>query len=135
MVRMSLPRRASRLANETCVCRTSFFLIGFYTLSLVCLCLILRFGVLQAVNPPSTTLRGLFVLACTVAGIAGGGVTIFFWQATKYFIGAWGGLAFGFWIQCFRDGGLIHPVGFRWIMYLGVYTYSYSPGESLTGYQ
>ncbi|KAI0094952.1 hypothetical protein BDY19DRAFT_988740 [Irpex rosettiformis] len=98
---------------------TSFFLIGFYTLSLVCLCLILRFGVLQAVNPPSTTLRGLFVLACTVAGIAGGGVTIFFWKATKYFIGAWGGLAFGLWIQCFRDGGLIHPVGFRWIMYLG----------------
>ncbi|KAI0687762.1 hypothetical protein BC835DRAFT_1419672 [Cytidiella melzeri] len=97
---------------------TSFFLIGFYTLSLVCLCLILKFGVLQAVNPPSTTLRGLFVLACTVAGIAGGGVTIFFWKATKYFIGAWGGLAFGLWIQCFRDGGLIHPVGFRWIMYL-----------------
>ncbi|KAI0814891.1 hypothetical protein BC629DRAFT_821847 [Irpex lacteus] len=98
---------------------TSFFLIGFYTLSLVCLCLILRFGVLQAVNPPNETLRGLFVLACTVAGVAGGGITIFFWKATKYFIGAWGGLAFGLWIQCFRDGGLIHPVGFRWIMYLG----------------
>ncbi|KAI0348391.1 hypothetical protein BDW22DRAFT_1320508 [Trametopsis cervina] len=98
---------------------TSFFLIGFYTLSLVCLSLILKFGVLQAVNPPSKTLRGLFVLACTVAGVVGGGITIFFWQATKYFIGAWGGLAFGLWIQCFRDGGLIHPVGLRWIMYLG----------------
>ncbi|EKM61226.1 uncharacterized protein PHACADRAFT_247701 [Phanerochaete carnosa HHB-10118-sp] len=97
---------------------TSFFLIGFYTLSLVCFVLILRFGILQAVNPPSTTLRGLFVLACCVAGIAGGGVTIFFWKATRYFIGAWGGFAFALWIQCFRDGGLIQVIGFRWIMYI-----------------
>ncbi|KAF7799251.1 hypothetical protein EIP86_010483 [Pleurotus ostreatoroseus] len=97
---------------------TSFFLIGFYTLSLVCLVLILKFGVLQAVNPPSTTLRGLFVLACCVAGIAGGAVSIFFWKATRYFIGAWGGFAFALWIQCFRNGGLIHPIGFRWILYI-----------------
>ncbi|PSR75890.1 hypothetical protein PHLCEN_2v8804 [Hermanssonia centrifuga] len=98
---------------------TSFFLIGFYTLSLVCVVLILKFGVLQAINPPSQTLRGLFVLACGVAGVAGGGIAIFFWKVTRYFIGAWGGLAFGLWIQCFRDGGLIRPVGFRWIMYIG----------------
>ncbi|KAH8102526.1 hypothetical protein BXZ70DRAFT_1063314 [Cristinia sonorae] len=98
---------------------SSFFLIGFYTLSLVCLVLILKFGVLPSVNPPSTTVRGLFVLACTVAGVAGGGIAIFFWKAAKYFIGAWGGLAFGWWIQCFRDGGLIHPVGLRWLMYIG----------------
>lgn len=98
---------------------TSFFLIGFYTLSLVCFVLILRFGILQAVNPPSKTLRGLFVLASCVAGIAGGGVTIFFWKATRYFIGGWGGFALALWIQCFRDGGLIHQIGFRWIMYIG----------------
>ncbi|KIP12493.1 hypothetical protein PHLGIDRAFT_124031 [Phlebiopsis gigantea 11061_1 CR5-6] len=97
---------------------SSFFLVGFYTLSLVCFVLILRFGVLEAVNPPSTTLRGLFVLACTVAGFVGGGVAIFFWKATRYFIGAWGGLAFALWIQCFRDGGLIHEIGFRWILYI-----------------
>ena len=99
--------------------RTSFFLIGFYTLSLVCFVLILRFGILQAVNPPSTTLRGLFVLASTVAGVAGGAVSIFFWKATRYFIGAWGGLALAWWIQCFRAGGLIGPLGFRWIFYIG----------------
>ncbi|OBZ78794.1 hypothetical protein A0H81_00852 [Grifola frondosa] len=97
---------------------TSFFLIGFYTLSLVCLVLILKFGVLQAINPPSRTLRGLFVLACGVAGIAGGGIAIFFWKVAKYFIGAWGGFAFALWIQCFRNGGLIGPIGFRWIMYI-----------------
>ncbi|KII93856.1 hypothetical protein PLICRDRAFT_171561 [Plicaturopsis crispa FD-325 SS-3] len=99
---------------------TSFFLIGFYTLSLVCIVLILKFGVLTAVNLPSETLRGLFVLASVVAGIAGGAITIFFWKSTKYFIGAWGGFAFALWIQCFRDGGLIRTIGLRWIMYMAL---------------
>ncbi|THH06812.1 hypothetical protein EW145_g3823 [Phellinidium pouzarii] len=98
---------------------SSFFLIGFYTLALACLALILKFGVLEAVNLPSEKLRGVFVLACCIAGIAGGGVAIFFWHQAKYFIGAWGGFAFGLWIQCFRDGGLIRPIGFRWILYTG----------------
>lgn len=99
--------------------RSSFFLIGFYTLSLVCIVLIVKFGVLEAVNPPSEVLRGLFVFACSVAGIGGGGIAIFFWKTSKYFIGAWGGFAFGLWIECFRDGGLIDPVGVRWILYIG----------------
>ncbi|KAI0375299.1 hypothetical protein BV20DRAFT_261994 [Pilatotrama ljubarskyi] len=99
---------------------SSIFLIGFYTLSLVCFVLILRFGVIYAINPPNETLRGLFVLSCGVAGIAGGGIAIFFWKATKYFIGAWGGLALALWIQCFRNGGLIGPIGFRWIMYIAI---------------
>ncbi|KAI1793851.1 hypothetical protein LXA43DRAFT_177906 [Ganoderma leucocontextum] len=99
---------------------SSIFIIGFYTLSLVCFVLILRFGVLQAINPPSTTIRGLFVLSCVVAGVAGGGIAIFFWKAAKYFTGAWGGFALALWIQCFRDGGLIHPLGFRWIMYIAI---------------
>ena len=107
--------------------RTSFFLIGFYTLSLVCIVLILKFGVIPAVNPPNKTLRGMFVLASAVAGIAGGGIAIFFWKATRYFIGAWGGLAFALWIQCFREGGLIHPIGFRWIMYIGMSFTSFLP--------
>ncbi|TDL28718.1 hypothetical protein BD410DRAFT_760259 [Rickenella mellea] len=99
---------------------SSFFLIGFYTLALTCLALILKFGVLSAVNPPNQTLRGLFVLACGVAGVAGGGVAIFFWQQAKYFIGAWGGFAIGLWVQCLRNGGLIRPIGLRWIMYIGL---------------
>ncbi|KAF8898855.1 hypothetical protein BD779DRAFT_1607517 [Infundibulicybe gibba] len=87
---------------------TSFFLIGFYTLSLVCIVLILKFGVLPAVNPPSSTLRGMFVLASIVAGIAGGAISIFFWKAARYFIGGWGGFAFGLW-----------PSSLRWILYIG----------------
>jgi len=99
--------------------RTSFFLIGFYTLSLICIVLIVKFGVLQAVNPPNSLLRGMFALSSIVAGIVGGGIAVFFWKGTKYFIGAWGGFAFALWIQCFRDGGLIRQIGFRWILYIG----------------
>ncbi|KAJ7783670.1 hypothetical protein DFH07DRAFT_197397 [Mycena maculata] len=98
---------------------TSFFLIGFYTLSLVCFVLILKFGILAAVNPPSKVLRGMFVLASVVAGIAGGGISIFFWKASRYFIGGWGGFALALWVQCFHDGGVIDAVGFRWIFYIG----------------
>ncbi|KAG2739782.1 hypothetical protein P692DRAFT_201729109, partial [Suillus brevipes Sb2] len=97
---------------------TSFFLIGFYTLSLVCFVLIVKFGILPAINPPNNTLQGMFVLASAVAGIMGSAFTIFPWKATKYFIGAWGGFAFGLWIQCFKNGGLITPVGMRWILYI-----------------
>lgn len=99
---------------------TSFFLIGFYTLALVCLVLILKFGVLDQVHPPSKTLRGLFVLACAVAGGAGGAITIFFWKLSRYLIGGWGGFALGLFIQCFRNGGLIRDIGYRWIMYIGI---------------
>ncbi|KAF7310817.1 DUF4203 domain-containing protein [Mycena chlorophos] len=77
------------------------------------------FGILNAVNPPSKTLRGLFVLASAVAGIAGGGISIFFWKASRYFIGGWGGFALALWVQCFHDGGVIRTVGFRWIFYIG----------------
>ncbi|KAH7910862.1 hypothetical protein BJ138DRAFT_1151899 [Hygrophoropsis aurantiaca] len=97
---------------------TSFFLIGFYTLSLVCFVLIIKFGILPAINPPSLTLQGMFVLASVIAGILGGAITIFFWKGTKYFIGAWGGFACGLWVQCFRDGGLITSIGLRWILYI-----------------
>lgn len=99
---------------------TSFFLIGFYTFTLVCFVLIAKFGILPAVNPPSATLQGMFVLSCAISGIMGGAISIFFWKATKYFIGAWGGFAVALWIQCFKDGGLITPVGTRWIVYISL---------------
>lgn len=105
--------------------RSSFFIIGFYTLAVVCLALILRFGVLQAINPPSETLRGLFVLSCAVAGFVGGGVAIFFWQGTKYFIGGWGGFAFALFIQALHNGGMIKPLGFRYLFYIGMSFHPY----------
>lgn len=81
--------------------------------------LIIHFGVLVAVDPPSETLKGLFVLSSVVAGIVGGGFAIFFWKGTKYFIGALGGFAVGLFIQALRDDGLIEPLGFRYFLYIG----------------
>ncbi|KAJ1310942.1 hypothetical protein OPQ81_009454 [Rhizoctonia solani] len=98
---------------------SSFFLIGFYTLALTTIVLILKFGVLDAVNPPSKAVRGMFLLASAVAGVVGGGLAIFFWQGARYFIGAWGGFALALWIQCFREGGLIRQMAYRWIFYVG----------------
>ncbi|EEB89983.1 hypothetical protein MPER_11869, partial [Moniliophthora perniciosa FA553] len=98
---------------------TSFFLIGFYTLSLVCFVLILKFGVLPAVNPPSKTVRGMFVLASAVAGIAGGAISIFFWKAARYGIGGWGGFSLALFINCLSSGGVVKPIGYRWVLYMG----------------
>jgi len=100
--------------------RTSFFLIGFYTLALVCAVLILKFGVLPAINPPTQTLCGMFVLSATIAGFAGGAIAIFFWKAARYGIGAWGGFAFALWIQSFHNGGVIRSMSLRWILYIGI---------------
>ncbi len=111
--------RSSVIAHSRLSNRSTYFVCGFYTLALVCAALIIRFGVLEAVNPPSETLRGLFVLSCVVAGVIGGGVAIFFWQQTKYFIGSWGGFAVGLFIQALHDGGLIDPLGWRWALYMG----------------
>ncbi|KZV92487.1 hypothetical protein EXIGLDRAFT_768929 [Exidia glandulosa HHB12029] len=101
---------------------SSFFIVGFYTLSLVTLSLILKFGVLDAINPPNKTLRGLFVLSCAIAGFVGGGVAVLIWKAARYMVGGWGGFALALWIQCFHTGGLIHPIGFRWLFYIACAT-------------
>ncbi|KAH7104570.1 hypothetical protein BKA62DRAFT_692663 [Auriculariales sp. MPI-PUGE-AT-0066] len=101
---------------------SSFFIVGFYTLSLTTLVLILKFGVVDAVNPPSKMLRGLFVLSCAVAGFIGGGVAVLVWKLARYAVGGWGGFALALWIQCFRAGGLIGPIGFRWLFYIALLT-------------
>ena len=100
---------------------SSFFIVGFYTLALTACVLIIRFGVINSVNPPSETLRGLFVLSSAVAGLIGGGIAVLVWKLARYAVGAWGGLALGLWIQCFHAGGIIHPIGFRWLFYIGKY--------------
>jgi hypothetical protein len=66
-----------------------------------------------------SVLIGLLSDVIIVAGVIGGGVTVFFWKGTRYFVGAMGGFTFGLWIECFRDGGLIDPIGFRYIMFIG----------------
>jgi Domain of unknown function (DUF4203) len=65
----------------------------------------------------------MFVLASLIAGFMGGGIAIFFWKGAKFFIGAWGGFALALYIQCFRDGGVIHSIGLKWILYIGEYNF------------
>ena len=61
----------------------------------------------------------MFVLSSVIAGITGGGVTIFFWKGAKFFIGAWGGFAIALFIQCLQNGGVIKQIGLRWILFIG----------------
>lgn len=102
---------------------SSFFLLGFYTLAIAVAAIILKLGVEereeQQLSLPSSKLRGLYLFACIVAGFCGGAIAIFFWQATKYMIGAMGGFVFAMWIQAMRHSGLVRPIGFRWLMYIG----------------
>jgi hypothetical protein len=79
---------------------SSFFLLGFYSFMAVTGVVILEFGVLQReqqqLNPPDAKSRGLYLFACAVAGFVGGFISIFFWQMTKYLIGALGGVSLFF---------------------------------------
>jgi hypothetical protein len=79
---------------------SSFFLLGFYSFMAVTGVVILEFGVLQReqqqLNPPDAKSRGLYLFACAVAGFVGGFISIFFWQLTKYLIGALGGVSLFF---------------------------------------
>ena len=79
----------------------------------------MHFGVENVIDPPTETMRGLFLLSSVVAGFIGGTLAVFFYNQAKYFVGAWGGFLIGMWVQCFHEGGLIQPIGFRWILYIG----------------
>ncbi|KAG8842641.1 hypothetical protein FRB96_004944 [Tulasnella sp. 330] len=72
------------------------------------------------INPPAVKLQALFFLACVVAGVGGGGVSIFWWKGARYFVGCWGGFALGLYIQCFHNGGVIHPIGLRYLLYVAL---------------
>ena len=65
-------------------------------------------------NPPSTLLRGLYLLACIIAAFIGAGIGIFFFNVSKYFVSAAGGFTFGWYLLELRAGGLITSVLGRW---------------------
>jgi hypothetical protein len=65
-------------------------------------------------SPPSTTLRGLYLLACIVAGFIGAGIGIFFFNISKHFVAAAGGFAFGWFLLALKSGGLLTSMLGRW---------------------
>ena len=62
----------------------------------------------------STTLRGLYLLACIIASLIGAGIGIFFFNFSKYWVAAAGGFVFGWFLMAVRDGGLIQSTLGRW---------------------
>ncbi|KAJ1030439.1 hypothetical protein NDA16_001348 [Ustilago loliicola] len=100
---------------------SSYFLAGFFALALICISIILKVGVEPAVNPPSKAIRGLFLVAAMVAGAVGGIISIVFWRGAGLFACGLGGFFFGLFLQAVRPGGLVRPVGLRYILYIGLY--------------
>ncbi|CDU23805.1 uncharacterized protein SPSC_02434 [Sporisorium scitamineum] len=100
---------------------SSYFLSGFFALALICISIILKVGVEPAVNPPSKAIRGLFLVAAVIAGAVGGIISIVFWRSAGLFACGLGGFFFGLFLQAVRSGGLIRPVGLRFILYVGLY--------------
>lgn len=86
-------------------------IVSGYTTLLFTLVLILRFGVSPGIlssptpNPPSTTLRGLYALACIIASLIGGAAGVFFYDQTKYLVPAMGGFGFGWFIEACKESG------------------------------
>jgi hypothetical protein len=107
---------------------SSLFLIPFYAGILVCTALILHFGVAIPENPPSATLRGMFVLIAFVVGAVTGGIAIFFWSLSKYFISLAGGFAFAWFILGLREDGLIANEVWRWVLLVGTAAGSFAIG-------
>ncbi|KAK8858594.1 hypothetical protein IAR55_002823 [Kwoniella newhampshirensis] len=90
-----------------------------YCVLLFTLVMILRFGVEPNLlppspNPPSSTLRGLYLLACIISSFFGAGLGIFLFNLAKYWVSAAGGFAFGWFLLATRQGGLITSVLGRW---------------------
>lgn len=100
---------------------SSYYLSGFFTLALICISIILKVGVEPAVNPPSKAIRGLFLVAAVIAGAVGGVISIVFWRGAGLLACGLGGFFFGLFLQALRPGGLIRPVGLRFILYIGLY--------------
>lgn len=83
------------------------------------LVMILALGVSPALQPPSpkpptSLLRGLYLLACVLSAFVGAGLGVFLYKLAKYWVNAAGGFAFAWYLLALRPGGTIeNPIG-RW---------------------
>lgn len=110
---------------QTHVFRSSNAVVTGYCLMLFTLVLILRFGVepnLQppSPNPPSRTLRGLYLLAGVISAFFGGALGVFLYTMAKHWVSAAGGFVFGWFLLATRKGGLVDNVIGRWFLLGGL---------------
>lgn len=92
---------------------------------LFCLVLILHFGVEPSLqppspNPPSRTLRGLYLLAGVISAFFGGALGAFLYNLARHWVSAAGGFAFGWFLLATKKGGLINSVLGRWFLLGGL---------------
>lgn len=66
-------------------------------------------------------MRGLYLLAVGISFLIGSGLGIFFYTFAKYWVGAAGGFAFGWYILALHKGGVVSSVGPRWAI-IGILT-------------
>ncbi|KAG0146500.1 hypothetical protein CROQUDRAFT_133108 [Cronartium quercuum f. sp. fusiforme G11] len=101
---------------------SSYFLTGAYVAAIVVMVPILRFGVIDQDPHPTNVVQGMFILACVVAALAAGGVSVIFWKGTRYLVGAAGGFVLSLFILSLRNNVLIRPPGLRWIVIIATTT-------------
>jgi hypothetical protein len=75
-----------------------------------------------AIHHAFTQVKGLYLLACSAAGLVGGTVGVVFYQTTKLTAGGFGGFLLGLFVQALHNNGVIKPVGMRYIMYICTYS-------------
>ncbi|EGG12826.1 uncharacterized protein MELLADRAFT_87118 [Melampsora larici-populina 98AG31] len=101
---------------------SSYFLTGAYVAAIIVMVPILRFGVIEQDPHPNNLVQGMFLLACVVAAVGAGGVSVIFWKGTRYLVGAGGGFVIALFILSLRENVLIRPPGLRWVMIIGSVT-------------
>ncbi|KAH9819041.1 hypothetical protein DFH28DRAFT_61748 [Melampsora americana] len=101
---------------------SSYFLTGAYVAALIVMVPILRFGVIEQDPHPNNLVQGMFLLACVVAAVGAGGVSVIFWKGTRFLVGAGGGFVFAVFILSLRENVLIRPPGLRWVMIIASVT-------------
>ncbi|ORX40061.1 hypothetical protein BD324DRAFT_254203 [Kockovaella imperatae] len=104
---------------------SSLAICSGYALMLFTLVMILRFGVQPDLQPPSpspptTTMRGLFLLAGVIASCIGAGLGVFLYKFARYGISAAGGFTFAWYLLATKSGGLVHGVLDRWCLLGGI---------------
>ena len=101
--------------------RTSLFLLYFYAGAFVTLVLAVQFGVAVPDNPPSATMRGVFVLVGAVVGGLAGAVAVLVAGWSRYGLTFIGGWSVAWWILSFGQGGLIDALWGRWVLFAGAF--------------
>ncbi len=105
---------------------TTVFIAGSYATAIIVICVILKVGVIPAVFDPSAAIRGVYLVAAVLGGAVVGIVCMIFYSFATFLTAGLGGFAFGLFLQATRDGGLIRPVGLRFILYFGLFALAFA---------